>query len=531
MLSRNWAILVTVVLIEVGGIAFLLNSGPSVEVQTAQGYFHRSPSNSSELNASYVIAAVGDSHTAGDFSNASNAWPHQLEKVMEKDAGRELKVLNYGESGAGIRKKVDTISGMNRSPDLLILQLSADPIDTELYSKKVKDYMDRKDLPYRHEKVQEYKNGLRAEMRRESSKRAEEIYRRAYRNITDAINEDTEVLVLHFRSPRERKPWMDDMVEERFGWEYLWWDDFWKDRLPRENILYIDKSNQHYIPVGHRIWAEELAEWLGYNFEEINTKVEKRGFNESNMYDGRYYAGELKSEMNKSIEKSELGIVALGDSLTAGFGLRSRKYAWPELLEQKLNSRDLYKPSVEVVNLGMPARGVEEHAERLASYEGRRKGDLLIVQLNYRDYLDYDELDGIHQKNFSNTQINSREKRKNIYKELWKDYVKENRARPDIYKKERMRKHLDRIEGNATSFRRVIVLNQADRGRWGFSSFLKSYAEEKGWMYLDWTDFWREKATEEEVTFSDDMHYNKYGNLLWTDELVNRLEGEGVIQE
>ncbi len=75
-------------------------------------------------------------------------------------------------------------------------------------------------------------------------------------------------------------------------------------------------------------------------------------------------------------------IVALGDSLTAGFGL-SRKQAWPALVGEKMRAAG-YK--FEVINAGASGDTTAGGLRRLpAILRGHKKIDILILELGIND--------------------------------------------------------------------------------------------------------------------------------------------------
>src|SRR3954469_21094207 len=88
------------------------------------------------------------------------------------------------------------------------------------------------------------------------------------------------------------------------------------------------------------------------------------------------------AEAAKRDPSNVITIVALGDSLTAGFGL-SRKQAWPALVAEKM--RDVgYK--FEVINAGASGDTTAGGLRRLpALLRGHQKIDVLILELGIND--------------------------------------------------------------------------------------------------------------------------------------------------
>src|SRR3954462_8354612 len=75
-------------------------------------------------------------------------------------------------------------------------------------------------------------------------------------------------------------------------------------------------------------------------------------------------------------------IVALGDSLTAGFGL-SRKQAWPALVAEKMRESGY---QFEVINAGASGDTTAGGLRRLpAILRGHKKIDILILELGIND--------------------------------------------------------------------------------------------------------------------------------------------------
>ena len=85
-------------------------------------------------------------------------------------------------------------------------------------------------------------------------------------------------------------------------------------------------------------------------------------------------------------------IVALGDSLTAGYGL-SRKQAWPALIAEKMREAGY---EFEVVNAGSSGDTTSGGLRRLPDIlRAHRKVDILVVELGINDIFRGVELDQI----------------------------------------------------------------------------------------------------------------------------------------
>lgn len=85
---------------------------------------------------------------------------------------------------------------------------------------------------------------------------------------------------------------------------------------------------------------------------------------------------------SKRDASSVITIVALGDSLTAGFGL-SRKQAWPALIGEKMRAAGY---DFEVVNAGSSGDTTAGGLRRLpALLRGHKKIDIFVVELGIND--------------------------------------------------------------------------------------------------------------------------------------------------
>ncbi len=85
-----------------------------------QGEFARD-----ELADSFVIAAIGDSHTySADSALKENAFPARLEKHLAEITGRKVKVLNFGVPGYNMAQELEVlkVKALPFQPDLIILQ-------------------------------------------------------------------------------------------------------------------------------------------------------------------------------------------------------------------------------------------------------------------------------------------------------------------------------------------------------------------------------------------------------------------------
>lgn len=270
-MEKGKVLYITVVLIELVLIFSLLKgvfSGP--EIQKARGDFTRNPSidpGDWEEDA-YVIAALGDSHTAGDFPNKSRAWPSKLENALRENSNGEYRVLSFAKPGMGLIWKVNRYSELYRDPDMLILQLSGDdPLNNSEFTRKAEKYMERNNIsnntnPMKHE----YLQNLRVSMIGKAGERADEVYRREFNKLEKEVSNDTEVIVLHVNFPSSRREWVSKMVETR-GWDYLDWKNFFDERAYEREDLVIESDNRHYNYKGNTVWAEELEDYLMENYE------------------------------------------------------------------------------------------------------------------------------------------------------------------------------------------------------------------------------------------------------------------------
>lgn len=238
----------------------------------------------------------------------------------------------------------------------------------------------------------------------------------------------------------------------------------------------------------------------------------------------RVYGEKVLEIMQQPVNPEEYNktIVALGDSFTAGFNLESRDYAWPNVLEENLSNN---QTNTKVVNLGDPATGIEEHADKYASY--RVEPDILLITLNRRDYTDYKKFKSYERKRYredEDTNLSQEEYVDRHHKELWTDYREKQISRSKEYKLERFRKHLNRIKEELSGKEEVYILLH-DKSNYGLQSFLENYAESNNWTFIEWRDFYKDVATRKEVVISDtDPHFNRYGNRIWAEKLQDRID-------
>lgn len=90
-------------------------------------------------------------------------------------------------------------------------------------------------------------------------------------------------------------------------------------------------------------------------------------------------------------------IVVLGDSLSAGYGIRIEE-AWPQLLEQRLRENPaLTKKSPRVINASISGETTAGGLSRLPSLLERYRPDVVIVELGANDGLRGLSLTAMHQ--------------------------------------------------------------------------------------------------------------------------------------
>lgn len=104
----------------------------------------------------YRIIALGDSFTYGDHVNTQEAWPAQLEKLLQSSSECELsktfEVLNLGVSGFDIQSEIERfrIRGQKYNPDLVLWLLIDNDFDevremTEGIAEEIYNQLKRQD--------------------------------------------------------------------------------------------------------------------------------------------------------------------------------------------------------------------------------------------------------------------------------------------------------------------------------------------------------------------------------------------------
>ena len=238
----------------------------------------------------------------------------------------------------------------------------------------------------------------------------------------------------------------------------------------------------------------------------------------------RVFEDEVSRIMEEPVdpEKYNKTVLAVGDSFTAGFNLQSREYSWPNVLEKNLTTNET---DTKVINLGDPATGIEEHADKLEEYE--LQPDILIITLNRRDYTDYkkfEEYEKMKYREDKETNLSQSVYVDKYHKDLWKEYKRKQISRSREYKIERFRTHLDRIENGLSGDEEVYILLH-DKSNYGLGKFLKSYTGSNDWTFVNWRNFYTDVASREEVVISEnDPHFNRYGNLIWAEKLQERID-------
>lgn len=238
----------------------------------------------------------------------------------------------------------------------------------------------------------------------------------------------------------------------------------------------------------------------------------------------RVYGDEASEIMEQPVNPEEYKktILAVGDSFTAGFNLESREYAWPNILEKNLSNNET---ETKVINLGDPATGIEEHADKLSSYD--LEPDILFLTLNRRDYTDYKKFEDYEKMRYredEDTNLSQSDYVDKNHKELWKDYKKKQISKSREYKIERFRTHLDRIKTGLSEDVEVYILLH-DKSNYGLGNFLKSYTTSNDWTFINWRNFYKDVANKEEVVISEtDPHFNRYGNRIWAEKLQEEID-------
>ncbi len=85
-------------------------------------------------------------------------------------------------------------------------------------------------------------------------------------------------------------------------------------------------------------------------------------------------------------------MVAIGDSITFGFGVRLEE-SYPKRLEARLNAgREPSSRRVEVINAGVPATSLASYLQFLELKGARLQPDLVLIGIAFNDIFDYDSV-------------------------------------------------------------------------------------------------------------------------------------------
>lgn len=220
------------------------------------------------------------------------------------------------------------------------------------------------------------------------------------------------------------------------------------------------------------------------------------------------------SEVNS---EGDVSILAVGDSYTYGHGLEDRSNAWPAVLQEQLTERS--SSDISVTPLARPGDGIEKRAEYLEEATRSHDPEIVILQMNSRDYIDKEKLSEIFWDRIPEENLTESEEH-NIRGEIKLEYI-EN-ATPE-FKRERFRRYFARINQTMDGDEEVYVLNDYIK-TYNHPNFVKLFAERYGWSYYQWNKFYEGEAEPREIQISpSDPHYNTYGNRLWAEDLSDIL--------
>lgn len=240
----------------------------------------------------------------------------------------------------------------------------------------------------------------------------------------------------------------------------------------------------------------------------------------------RDYREELEYRNYSEVREKDIRILALGDSFTAGYMLESREYSWPDLLEDRLVSEGR---NAEVINLGEPGTGIEDHAEKFISRGYLYEPNILMIQVNRGDYYDYDRLETRVSKRLREENLTdaSRERKREIRRRIWESFVEEEESKSKSYKIDRFRRNLDIISERTTPGTEVyLIYMPRTPNSYSPEEFLRSYASREGWNFIDGRKFYRGVDEEDIRIAPDDPHFNRYGNRIWAREIHEEIEDD-----
>lgn len=235
-------------------------------------------------------------------------------------------------------------------------------------------------------------------------------------------------------------------------------------------------------------------------------KLEDRNFSEPET-------AEIQADGNVSI-------FAVGDSYTYGYGLESRSKAWPAVLERNLIEKS--EADVSVTPLASPGAGIEKYSGYLDEATRSHEPEIVILQINSRDYIDQQELSLTYREELGERNLTEEEEEK-MGAELKIEYIENATSE---FKRKRFRRYFRNINRTLDEDEEVYVLNDYIK-TYNHPNFVKLFTERYGWNYYEWEKFYSDEAKSEEVEISQkDPHYNAYGNRLWAEELTKILLNE-----
>ncbi len=236
-------------------------------------------------------------------------------------------------------------------------------------------------------------------------------------------------------------------------------------------------------------------------------------------------------------KEDKIRIVGLGDSFTAGWGVKNASDTYLKVLESKLNSTE----KIEIYNFGVGGYGPQQEIDLLKEKALRYNPDIVILGYytndfkNFNDTLEWEKEQisipylGVFLRTSSYVYYFAENSLNNIYNlvigtESYEEYqIKIMES--ELNKKENMRyfeelKNLS-LENN---FKVMVIVfptfyNLSDYPFIGLHNLIKSKSEKEGFYYLDLLDSYKNYSEVDLVVSKDDNHPN---------ELAHKIAAESI---
>jgi lysophospholipase L1-like esterase len=218
----------------------------------------------------FRIAALGDSFTFGYNVNTEDAYPFQLQEIINKNCkGRGIEVINLGVPGYDFEYSVERyrIRGQKYNPDLVLWFIIGD----DMLRLNEKNFPEIKRIQSRLKTYgllgAVYKSGyirtIASEIRQEAISQigGEEKFLNLQENILLSLRKYFDQKVLIFINSDMPKKYEDFLKAVSYKADYYFYS-----KLPK--LTFSDKSllrDSHPSPKGHRLIAENLFGYLTKN--------------------------------------------------------------------------------------------------------------------------------------------------------------------------------------------------------------------------------------------------------------------------